>query len=746
MTRPGRGIIESAKGGPSRRLWACLLVLAGVILWIGWQWGRGRDLAPTDLVVPSEARPNDAGLSLSESAGRRAAAAQQPVAGTSQEERQLLTSRILSGKVQSEDGSPVKGALVSLGVSPLADAAGLLVELREAKDKKSQAITLADGTFAFQARDLLNCDLMVVADGYAAARKTNCYPGIFQVITVTRGRVVRGIVRYGDTLEPAAGIAVRGTFWGQGHRMAFSVLSNSDGEFETQPLELDSLRIEARSVFGWSRRPAIVLPQSQAGAVETIAILLERGIEVRGRVVELQSGLPVEGVEISDTWTFTHYVRTNALGEYTYPSYIMGSTKGMHARRDGYGRAEALVSRSPAEDQMRADFVLAVGRVAKGRCVDSTGGPIVGADVWGLSAEKSDRNRSITDSDGQFLLVDLRRDVTHTLLIRTPSQGQVAYAFPSEELTSDVVEFGEIAISPGCLLSGQVSAGQGYQLGRVTVSLDGTNSDRWRYTKSGLTPGYGKTWSIDRTVAQRSVRLDTTGSYVFANVAAGSYRIRLMDGQRSLVEHEVVIRVGATHCARDLALPEIQSVSGRVVDESSAGVAGALVTMFVGDSAGVEGLTDATGRFLFHPPDGTTAQFKVLPPRDSAQGELRYAPLHVFGVPLGRRDVVLMVSPASVIAGRVSTQRDLSMYPTLYVVAVDAEGHAVATKAIPGPGEFELTVSKGRTYDLEVWPEYRETQAAMASNALLVDTEEYHAFARVERIAAGSRNIEVVIK
>jgi hypothetical protein len=382
MTRPGRGIIESAKGGPSRRLWACLLVLAGVILWIGWQWGRGRDLAPTDLVVPSEARPNDAGLSLSESAGRRAAAAQQPVAGTSQEERQLLTSRILSGKVQSEDGSPVKGALVSLGVSPLADAAGLLVELREAKDKKSQAITLADGTFAFQARDLLNCDLMVVADGYAAARKTNCYPGIFQVITVTRGRVVRGIVRYGDTLEPAAGIAVRGTFWGQGHRMAFSVLSNSDGEFETQPLELDSLRIEARSVFGWSRRPAIVLPQSQAGAVETIAILLERGIEVRGRVVELQSGLPVEGVEISDTWTFTHYVRTNALGEYTYPSYIMGSTKGMHARRDGYGRAEALVSRSPAEDQMRADFVLAVGRVAKGRCVDSTGGPIVGADVW----------------------------------------------------------------------------------------------------------------------------------------------------------------------------------------------------------------------------------------------------------------------------------------------------------------------------------------------------------------------------
>lgn len=93
-----------------------------------------------------------------------------------------------------------------------------------------------------------------------------------------------------------------------------------------------------------------------------------------------------------------------------------------------------------------------------------------------------------------------------------------------------------------------------------------------------------------------TTRTDASGNYRFTRVAPGRYRIRFRHPHHRSYQTEVAIHAEGEKKEVHAVLEPGQRISGRVLDESGAPVAGALVTASNGEYGAAT--TDSEGRFL----------------------------------------------------------------------------------------------------------------------------------------------------
>jgi hypothetical protein len=686
---------------------AALVVIALIVARVVGSRLGSEAVAPPQLAQPAHtaAEPGEAGLPAEASTEARRAAEPAPAPALADAAGDLAPSgeAILSGLVVTSGGAPVAGAQVRVSLCEARDMGSSLDRAYNAEEVLVASTTTdAGGEFALAHRRGVPLDLRVRADGYAEEALVNRFAGEHVVVAITRGSGVSGRVYDAVDGQGVGGAKVGLARIGLRSRGGRPPETSTDeaGEYRLDGLPAGAYELSVVSSEHCPRELPDETERIDLREGESVRrdVALERGATVRGRVTDARNGLPIDGAEVSDNWTFERRVTTDADGAYALRGLQHGRFMAIYARATGYGQSEARPT-LPLAGVAALDFALQRGSEASGRVVDGSGEPLggiyvaaVGSVRRGVSAVDWIADR--TDGEGRFILRDLRPDIDHAVLLRGQGFGMRVYDFPPADPITDSFDLGTLVLRPGGSIAGRIVDEEGEPRADVAVSLEGTNPDR-----DALAPGVEPRGG--HYVSRRELRSDASGRFLFLDLAGGTHVLSAsIKGNANRASAEVALQEQGEADAGDLILARGGTIQGRVSDPRGEPLAWIAVSAHseprerTGRTTYT--LTDAQGRFRLEALDGDTYSLEVEP---FAQHSLRK---WWERIPVGASELELVLPDPAPISGK--------------VVAPDGEPVGGCAIAVMDPGDtfmwggafsasdgsFRLEVLEGQVQDLMV--------------------------------------------
>jgi protocatechuate 3,4-dioxygenase beta subunit len=357
----------------------------------------------------------------------------------------------------------------------------------------------------------------------------------------------------------------------------------------------------------------------QAGVLERHALDLHPAAAVVGRVTDARTGEPVAGATVA-FWThaeldrvaagadgrFHHprfpahapeqQVRIGAPGYATAVRYLeLGPGVGWTHRAAHAGERDVVGHALPA----RVEVALQPQLALSGRVLDARGRPIAGARVAAVGYARvlpdvatRDAADAVSDDAGRFLLEGLRPDVSHALHVRSAGHAELVRELPApagEPWTGEPHDLGDLALGRPALLAGALVDAAGIPIADARVQLR-------RVDLPPPSPASAADPGARPALADRALRTDASGAFLFDGLAAGAYEVRARRDRGVLAS--LAIELDAAEERADVRLvPDRDTWTLRGVVRGAAGpVAGAeVVVERFGAVARLR--ADAAGRF-----------------------------------------------------------------------------------------------------------------------------------------------------
>ncbi len=258
---------------------------------------------------------------------------------------------------------------------------------------------------------------------------------------------------------------------------------DSDGRFEIDVRAVKRLPLEARA--GFLRGQLVVQDLSPGDIRDDLVIVLPRGIEVSGKVVD-PSGRPVANAEVSlyvkiGATGKAQLVETDSGGRYAFAPMAPGAIT-LEARADGFAPSALVRYQAGAKgDVSKKTFTLTLqeSEALAGRVVDVKGDPL--GDVRIRAGRRKSRFRphqTHTNSDGEFEIVGVDRTKYWLSAVHEDFANTVMESIqpPREDLEV-------VMVSPGSI-RGKVMDNSGQPLPSFVVRIDTVKERGVRNTRT----------------------------------------------------------------------------------------------------------------------------------------------------------------------------------------------------------------------------------------------------------------------
>lgn len=383
---------------------------------------------------------------------------------------------------------------------------------------------------------------------------------------------------------------------------AFESATDAAGRFELTHLPAGTYDLVVRGRgFAPLSVPALAIPEGH-GATDLGSVLLAPGVALSGVVADPQ-GRPLAGAEVwartpsGESAFFSSRMQdpgppdavTGADGSFRLEDRAAGESLDLSATLAGYGPGEAPRVAVPAEAPVR--IVLSPASRVSGRIVGPDEKPVPGARVVLMEMRETNRGgrssrlpgrfeQAVADEEGAFAFEGVAPGTIN--LSATAPRRQTAELQGLEVRAGQELASVEIVLAPAAVIEGRVLAPSGRPVpgAEVIVEQAGENG------RSGF--------SLLRATA------DGDGVYVLDGVPPGPRTLAASaEGYRRTVRD---LDVKAGENALDFDLDTGYEISGRVVDDSGAPIAGAQVWLraSVPSPDSPRMLTGPDGVFRFH--------------------------------------------------------------------------------------------------------------------------------------------------
>jgi len=619
----------------------------------------------------------------------------------------------LRGRVVDELGTGIPGARVALLHSE--GSYSMLRGISRVEDRAAAETTAgADGTFRIAAPESEPHDLEARAPGFAASRVYSQYVGIDVELRLVRAARLEVRLLEEPTRAPVAGAPVRlisraPTSMIRGSRMLG--VSDESGRLVFEDVAPGRYDFWVES----SRHEHTVgnLLDLAPGESKSAEMLLRPGSALRGTVTSASTGAPIVGAEVSASWTFTSAVRTGAAGEFEMRNLSKRMARVLHVRAAGHAGAVVDLGAFKPEGAT-VQIQLPVPRIASGKLVDASGAPIEGALVMAVSEKPIsgdvDNHTSRSGADGKFVFDQLRRDLSHTLLVHAAGHAGILRPFPDSELSTDRLDLGEIRLAAPASLQGIVRTPQGEPIAGAAIFVLPIVKES---TRDLSLPGFDP-----REIAVYS---DSRGRYFLSGLAAGAYSIRgvppgvLEDAVTTNMSTEapgpvarlsVELAEGERRGGLDLTIELGEVICGKVIGEDGRALAGATVEADPEVSPGRRGLsaTGADGYFQIGRLGRGKYRLRVstflswVEDRSRNQFERASPETVVHDIESGNRAVIIRVPRAQFISGSVVSADGT---PAANAGITISDRPLLAPTVADADGRFRIAVPPGEPLTLQ---------------------------------------------
>ncbi|MBK9036298.1 MAG: carboxypeptidase regulatory-like domain-containing protein [Myxococcales bacterium] len=310
------------------------------------------------------------------------------------------------------------------------------------------------------------------------------------------------------------------------------------------------------------------------------AITLARGAAVSGRVVD-EAGAAVAGARVVATSASEPFPVTDprkdgvisaADGTFTVAALAAGSyrltvTDGSHAEA-----ATTPFGGDGASPRRGLTIVMGAGGVVRGSVTDATGAPVAGADVSVVTRGHvfwRPRRQAFTDSDGRFAIGGLPRRGLDVVAWHPTGASAVVAA----DLTATATVELALTLDVTGAITGVVVDRAGEPIGDAQVLAEAI----------GGGPAEQSAWSVRGT---QQVVTDPGGSFRFAGLPAGDYRVRAARGDAG--EEAVYAAAASTAQPGGPPLRLVLAADGHITGKVAFadGRAPALVTIAIDGASG----------------------------------------------------------------------------------------------------------------------------------------------------------------
>lgn len=484
--------------------------------------------------------------------------------------------RDLHGIVVGPAGEPVAGADLQVLTHPWRRTSVFEMEIYDTVVPGVATRSAADGTFALRLRVGALVGLRAQAQGFAPLELSQLQAG--ERVRVELAPAVRLVVHVrneeGQAL-PGVRLELQRDGWHGNIAIERHGVTGVDGRygFRDLPPGFD-VRLEARHEdYAQRGEPSITLP-SEGGEEYTLEMV--RGREIRGVVLDDETGTPIANARVGRSWTMTLGTVTDADGRFSFRHAPQQNyAYEIHAVADGYGRhSESLTNRD------EFTFRLERGDTVIGTLLDPRGAPVANAPIGALASDDTgvggrlSMRHGVSDTAGRFRIDGLAHDLIHTLIVFPRGFGRTLLDFEPYPGEPGTIDLGAIALPAARRIAGRLVDGRGEPVARTEIGLQGANDDRGRLLKrrrpSFVEPYHGQH-------EERST--DDLGRFCFPDLAPGTYWLHVTRPGSPRIQRELRLTAEADLLDVEMRLADGRRFAVVVEDENGDPVPRAVVSV-----------------------------------------------------------------------------------------------------------------------------------------------------------------------
>jgi hypothetical protein len=413
-----------------------------------------------------------------------------------------------------------------------------------------------------------------------------------------------------------------------------------------------------------------------------IAIALEAGIDIRGRVLDAATLLPIAAAVVDTVGPGPKETRTDVDGRYSIaglePTVIKVTAEGYADAAVQLGSGTPLSYRQHwperhVQNASEVDIHLVRTQTVTGRVVDRNGAPVAGA-FLSVRSPSILWISGVSGEDGWFRFEGPWsgparsafgiREGPHDIAVFAPGHGRAIAPFDSSNL-----DVGDIVLPPPGSIEGRVLTPEGDPVPHAPVFLMHRMSE--------------------------SRRTDDLGRFRFPDLEAGTYSLGTQPEGAPNLWKNVELAAGRRVVA-DLRFESWQQIVVHVRTEGGAAVPGATVTIGTGFRMS-QAVTGSDGRATLSV-TGTPKLASVEPA--VLDGDLRYRRPVAIELEGDEREVTFVVVLEGLVRGRVETPEGAPL-AAAQVVALEGDRN-VGVIGTRTDGTFEMQVPPDATFDLEL--------------------------------------------